>query len=123
MCKMSDRHFKRKGYDLMMFSQWLHMPVPPFWAFVDSFPSDGTTRVATTTNRPRTSTTDHAQSGMAPMNNIRCMNDLVAERHMKFMKLNVLSIKTAVLVVRSSTSLHVVSPCERRTIISIASFE
>ena len=53
------------------------MPVPPFWQFVDSFPSDGATRVATTTNRPRTSTTDHAQSGMAPMNNIRCMNDLV----------------------------------------------
>ena len=38
------------------------------------------------------------------MNNVRHMNDLVAVRHMKLMKLNVLSItKTAVVVVRSST--------------------
>ena len=38
------------------------------------------------------------------MNNVRRMNDLVAVRHMKLMKLNVLSLKkTAVVVVRSST--------------------
>ena len=34
------------------------------------------------------------------------MNDLVAVRHMKLMKLNVLSIKT--------TAVHVVPPCERQ---------
>ena len=38
------------------------------------------------------------------MNNVRRMNDLVAVRHMKLMKLNVLSVKkTAVVVVRNST--------------------
>ena len=38
------------------------------------------------------------------MNNVRRMNDLVAVRHMKLIKLNVLSIKkTAVVVVRTST--------------------
>ena len=48
--QISDRYFKRKGYDLTMFSQWLHTPVPPFEEFVDSFPSDGATRIATTKN-------------------------------------------------------------------------
>ena len=48
-------------------------------------------------DRPRT-------VGHGGMNNVRRMNDLVAVRHMKLMKLNVLSItKTAVVVVRSST--------------------
>ena len=49
--------------------------------------------------RPRT-------VGHGGMNNARRMNDLVAVRHMKLMKLNVLSIKT--------TAVHVVPPCERQ---------
>ena len=86
-------------------AQQLHTPVPPFWEFVNSFPSDGATRVATTTNRPHTSTTDHAQSGMAPMNNTYTLY----ERFSSWTSHEVDEIecfidkKTAVVVVRSST--------------------
>ena len=78
---ISDRY----GYDLTVFSQCLHTPVPILG--VCRLFSVRRLRMATHFHdRPRT-------VGHGGMNNVRRMNDLVAVRHMKLMKLNVLSIK------------------------------
>ena len=76
--------------------------MPPLLECVDSFPSDGATRpyyVIDNYEQPRTATIDKC-FGHGGMSNVCRMNDLVAVRHQKFMKFNVLSIKkTAVVVV------------------------
>ena len=79
--------------------------MPPSWECVDSFPSDGATRVYYVIDdyeRPRTATTNKC-FGHGGMSNVCRMNDLVDVRHQKLIKFNVLSIKKTAVVVVSGT--------------------
>ena len=105
-----------------MFSPSAHSP--PWREGVDSFPSDDAMRayyVIDDYERPLTATTDKC-FGHGGMSNVCRMNDLVAVRHLKLMKLNVLSIKNCCRSCKGKR--YMWCPIANdRTIISIASFE
>ena len=63
--QISDRYFNRKGYELTMFSQWATHASAAILGVCRQFSVRWRHARSDDQERPRTSVTDHAQSGMA----------------------------------------------------------